>query len=252
MPRRARKKSSVNIYHVMMRGINRQKIFDSAADYKAFLNAMRMCKEKSNYYMYAYCLMPNHVHMLLKTVDEPLELVIKRIGSKYAGWYNRKNQRTGHLFQDRYRSEPVENDAYFLTVFRYILQNPMKAGMVEKPGSYNWSSYSSYMGVTDQLTDTRAIEELFQSKEAMVDFLNTKNEDKALEIEDAERGLTDYKAKETMIKITGCESATEFLCIEREKQKKYIKEMYDNKVSLCQLTRLTGMPKSTVYRMIKK
>ena len=81
-----------------------------------------------------------HVHFLLKTVEEPLEMIFKRIGCRYVYWYNLKHQRSGHLFQDRYKSEIIENESYFLTVLRYIIQNPMKAGIEAAPGNYPWSS----------------------------------------------------------------------------------------------------------------
>ena len=113
----------------MLRGINQQDIFEDEDDYLRFLAIIRECKDISKFELYAYCLMTNHVHLLLKTGEEPLELIFKRIGSRYVYWYNLKYQRIGHLFQDRYKSEAVEDDAYFLTVLRYIMQNPMKAGM---------------------------------------------------------------------------------------------------------------------------
>ena len=92
----------------MLRGINRQQIFENAEDKGKFLNIVRDCKAKSQFKLYAYCLMGNHVHLLLQVEGEPLEQVIKRIGSKYVYWYNTKYQRIGHLFQDRFKSEPIE------------------------------------------------------------------------------------------------------------------------------------------------
>ena len=99
------------------------------------MGILKECKEISGFEMYAFCLMTNHVHLLLRETDEPLEVVFKRIGSRYAYWYNNKYQRIGHLFQDRFKSENVEDDAYFLTVLRYIIQNPMKAGMEKEPAA---------------------------------------------------------------------------------------------------------------------
>ena len=156
----------------MMRGINRQVIFQSDADRRHFITILGECKEISGFKLHAFCLMPNHLHLLLEPAgDEPLEIIFKRIGSRYAVWYNRKYQRVGHLFQDRFRSENVETDRYYMTVLRYILQNPMKAGMESKPGTYRWSSYLAYERGGGQLTDTDYAEKMFSSREALIDFV---------------------------------------------------------------------------------
>lgn len=96
--------------------------------------------------------MGNHVHLLLREGKEPLSQIFKRLGVRYVYWYNWKYKRTGHLFQDRFKSEPVEDDTYFLAVLRYIYQNPVKAGLCEKPEEYQWSSYfpsSPYRSLVD-------------------------------------------------------------------------------------------------------
>ena len=127
MPRSARRLSATDTYHVMLRGINRQQIFMDDEDCRRFVRILSDCKQLSGFELYAWCLMPNHIHMLIHVQNEPLEKIIKRIGSRFVWWYNMKYERVGHLFQDRYRSEPVEEDAYFLTVLRYILPIPRDA-----------------------------------------------------------------------------------------------------------------------------
>ena len=120
MPRKARQKAESGIYHVMLRGIDRQLIFEDTEDYLRFLNIVQECREICGFQLFAYCLMGNHVHLLLKVRNDDLETVFKRIGGRYVYYYNVKYQRIGHLFQDRFRSEPVDDDAYFLSVLRYI------------------------------------------------------------------------------------------------------------------------------------
>lgn len=88
-------------------------------------------KKKSKYEMYAWCLMNNHVHLLLKEGIEPISTTMKRIGVSFVWYYNGKYNTNGHLFQDRFKSEKVESDQYLLTVIRYIHQNPVKAGIVK-------------------------------------------------------------------------------------------------------------------------
>lgn len=146
MPRTARKKSESGIYHIILRGINKQTIFEEEEDSITFLETLGTYKEKSGYKVFAYCLMGNHIHLLLKEENEELGIVMRRIGASYVYWYNEKYGRCGHLFQDRYKSEPVENEKYLLTVLRYIHQNPLKAGVVKDVASYRWSSYWEYVG----------------------------------------------------------------------------------------------------------
>ena len=110
MPRQARRKSESGIYHVMLRGINKQVIFEDEEDSLKFLETLKNYKAISGYKIFAYCLMSNHIHLLLKVEKENLDLIIKRIASSYVYWYNWKYHRSGHLFQDRFKSEPVEDD----------------------------------------------------------------------------------------------------------------------------------------------
>ena len=145
MPRSARKRSASGIYHIMLRGINRQDIFHDEDDKQRFLGILKKVKETSLCEVYGYCLMGNHVHLLIREGKEALSQIMKRVGTAYAYWYNTKYERIGHLFQDRFKSENVDDDSYFLSVLRYIHQNPLKAKMVNTMSEYVWSSYESYI-----------------------------------------------------------------------------------------------------------
>jgi len=139
-----------------MRGINRQRIFEDDEDdedYERFIETLKSYKALSGYEIYAYCLMGNHFHLLLKVGKEDLELVVKRIAGSYVYWYNLKYGRCGHLFQDRYKSEVVEEDPYLLTVIRYIHQNPIKAGLCNCVSEYKYSSYGEYIAEDSRLVD---------------------------------------------------------------------------------------------------
>lgn len=133
----------------MLRGVNRQTIFEEEEDRIIFLEILKKYKNISKYQLYSYCLMDNHVHLLLKELEEPLSVTIKRISSSYVYWYNHKYNRSGHLYQERYKSEPVENDAYFLTVLRYIHQNPLKAGLANSVWDSEWTSIQEYVRQKD-------------------------------------------------------------------------------------------------------
>ena len=251
MPRQARTKSASNIYHVILRGVNRQAIFDCDADKKHFMTLLKECKEVSGFRLHAFCLMTNHVHLLIEPLEESLDLIFKRIGSRYVVWYNRKYQRAGHLFQDRFRSESIGTDQYYITVLRYILQNPMKAGMESRPGSYRWSSYFAYEKGGGTVTDTQFAEKLFGGHDALIGFICQTNDDDVMDEEQYDWRLRDDQAKEIMKRITQCETASDFQLLDKLSRKAYIREMYLNKMSMGQIARLTGMPKSTVQTAVK-
>ena len=252
MPRSARQKSSTDVYHVMMRGINRQEIFEDDEDFLKFLAILKECKGISEFEIYAYCLMPNHVHLLIKTGTEPLEQVFRRIGTRFVCWYNKKYQRTGHLFQDRFRSETIENEARLLAVLRYIIQNPMKAGMESKPGSYPWSSYYSYTGTPDLLTDTDFISSQFPSREKMIEYLCQNNYDEEMDIGMRLSGVTDEQAGKIVQHVTGCASVSDFQRLEKRIQVEHARRLRACRLSLGQISRLTGLAKTTIYRKIEK
>lgn len=252
MPRQARKKSISNIYHVMLRGINKQVIFECDSDKYHFMKVLQECKEVSGFKLHAFCLMNNHIHLLIEPAEESLEVIFKRIGSRYAVWYNRKYQRVGHLFQDRFRSENVETDQYYMTVLRYIIQNPMKAGMESRPGSYRWSSYFAYEKGKGTVTDTQFAEKLFGSREALVEFVRQTNDDDVMDEEQYDWRLRDDQAREIMKRITQCEEASAFKLLDKALRREYIREMYLSRLSMSQISRITGVSKSTIHDLVKK
>ena len=144
MARQQRAKSETGIYHIMLRGINRQQVFFDDEDYYMFLNVLSKVKTVSGFKLYAYCLMSNHVHLLIEEGCEPLSKVFMRIGDSFVYRYNCKYDRIGGVFQGRYKSIPVNDDEYFISVLRYIHQNPVKAGLVNKCDQYKFSSYNEY------------------------------------------------------------------------------------------------------------
>lgn len=160
MPRVPRHKSESGIYHIMLRGINQQTIFEDDEDYSKFLSTLEKYKAVSGYKVFAYCLMSNHIHILLKTDNEDLDLIMKRIAGSYVYWYNWKYYRKGHLFQDRFKSEPIDDEKYLLTVLRYIHQNPVKAKIVKNIDEYIYSSYNDYIKVKSNLVDTDFVSDM--------------------------------------------------------------------------------------------
>lgn len=129
------------IFHIMERGVRRQTIFHDEIDYKFFVSIMRTAAADYECLIHAYCLMPNHFHLLLETGNINMGDFMRSLASRYAIFYNLKYKQRGHVFESRYKSCLVDTDEYFLQVSRYIHLNPVKANMVRTPESYPWSSY---------------------------------------------------------------------------------------------------------------
>ena len=141
--RRARVTSNTGIYHLTARGNGKQEIFLDEIDNRYFLKLIIEAKNRHDTEIYAYCIMGNHYHLLVESRN--IADFCKEINQTYAHYYNAKNKTVGHVFQGRYKSFAVENEEYLTCVLRYIHNNPVKAGIVENPGDYPWSSYHEYL-----------------------------------------------------------------------------------------------------------
>ena len=248
MPRLPRQKSESGIYHIMLRGINQQVIFEDNEDYIKFVEILQKYKAVSGYKVFAYCLMSNHIHMLVKVEQEDLDLLMKRIEGSYVYWYNWKYYRRGHLFQDRFKSEPVEDDSYFLTVLRYIHQNPLKAGIVKKIDDYQFSSYNDYMNEINDVVDIDFVFSLMD-KDNLVAFNNEKNDDVCLDVDDKKFRLSDNDARKIIKRISKCSNSVEFGLLELKQRNQYIRRMKEKGLSIRQISRLTGVSFAVVRKI---
>ena len=248
MPRLPRQKSDSGIYHIMLRGINQQVIFEDDEDYFKFVETLENYKAVSGYKVFAYCLMSNHIHALIKVEKEDLDLIMKRIAGSYVYWYNWKYYRKGHLFQDRFKSEPIEDDSYFLTVLRYIHQNPVKAGIVKSIDDYRFSSYNDYIEEDSDIVDLDFAFSLLK-KDAFIAFNNEKNDDICLDIDPKEFRINDSDAREIIKKVSKCDNATEFQELPQEKRDKYIRKLKERGLSIRQISRLTGVSFAIVRKI---
>ena len=263
MSRQSRQSSGTGIYHVMMRGINHQNIFDDEEDYYQFLttlDTMSLAYDPDgtpsgrNYTLYAYCLMANHFHLLIRERDESLGMSIKRIASSYVYYYNHKYSRDGHLFRERFKSEPVNDMAYFITLLRYIHQNPVKAGMVSAISDYEFSSWLEYCdnnSVMFPLCDTRTVLNRVPFNE-LNELVNEPVADDVgcLDIEDPSKGRPSDDQVMLLIKEkTGATNSSAFQQLPADIKKSVLIELKGRRASLRQLERLTGIGKSMIYRM---
>jgi REP element-mobilizing transposase RayT len=252
MPRLPRNRSKSGIYHIVMRGINRQIIFEDEEDCVKFIEVLQRYREVCGYKLYAYCLMGNHLHLLLMVVKEPLEQIMRRICASYVKWFNHKYGRVGYLFQDRFKSESVEDDTYFIRALRYIYQNPIKAGLVTSIEKYTWSNYYEYLE-SNKITEIDFVLEMFNTNrekavKSFIDYINEPNEDDCLDISE-KRLITDVEAKDIIRKLCNVNSPTDlqkFNILDRNKYLKDLKKGYD--LSIKQIERLTGINRGVIQK----
>lgn len=254
MPRTAREKSRTGIYHMILRGLNRQTIFEDEEDATKFMRTLEHYQKECEFKLYAYCLMGNHVHLLMKEGKEKLGITMRRIGASYVYWYNWKYERSGHLFQDRYKSEAVENDRYFITVVRYIHQNPVKAGIVKETADYKWSSYHEYLG-KPKIVDKNPVLRLFDGDEgkAIVHFKAfhaIEGKDTCLEVNEKKK-WKDREAIELIKNVCQVAHCNEVQNLNKEKQYQCLKQLSAEGLSARQISRITGIGRWIVNKTIE-
>jgi len=144
------------LYHITSRGNARQAIFLNEEDFTDFLEILNSVVKRYNFLLHDYCLMNNHYHLLIETPEGNLSKGMRQLNGLYAQRFNQKHRRVGHLLQGRYQSILVDKENYLLELSRYIVLNPVRAGMVKEPKDYRWSSYqgtSGYQKIPGLFTD---------------------------------------------------------------------------------------------------
>ena len=136
------------VYHVIMRGNAGQNVLQEDQDYLRFYRLIEEGQKRYAHRIHAFCLMPNHVHIVIQVGETPLSRIIQNLSQRYTLWINRKHEKSGHVFQGRYKAIVIDVDSYLLELIRYIHLNPVRAGLVSLPEHYPWSSDKSY---TDEI-----------------------------------------------------------------------------------------------------
>ncbi len=146
MPRKPRLHVPGGLFHIVLRGNGRQDIFFESADRLLWETYLRASLNRFGHRIHAYCWMTNHIHMAIQANDLPLSRFVGTVASRYAKAINKRLERSGHLFERRYRSTLVQADTYLMELVRYIHLNPVRAGIVTDPEVYPWSSHATYLG----------------------------------------------------------------------------------------------------------
>lgn len=159
MPRRRRQVSRTGMYHVFVRGINKELIFNQSREKNYFKRIIRKHLSKYDIEIYAYCIMSNHAHLMIKSKELlELSMFMSKILAEYAEYYNYKGNRNGHVFQNRFKSEVIEESRYFWTCLKYIHMNPVKAKMVSNVLQYRYSSIHDYKNEKTDIINKKAIQ----------------------------------------------------------------------------------------------
>ncbi|MBI4657161.1 MAG: transposase [Elusimicrobia bacterium] len=165
-------------YHIIVRGNNKSEIFIDERDKTQYIDILKYKIEKFQLKIYGYVLMPNHIHLFLETQLPNISEAMHRLNLDYTLYFNKRHKRSGHLFGSRFKSRLIQKDKYFLALLRYIHLNPVKAGLVNKPEDYQWSSHKAYLSeksdVVENIQDTLILFNTTpeKAKTAYVEFIN--------------------------------------------------------------------------------
>lgn len=259
MARKLREKSDTGIYHVMIRGINKQQIFFDKDDYYCMQRALADAPtvvgpdgsvvSRDDCTIYAYAILPNHMHLLIREGERNISNIMRKIEDKYVIFYNKKYERIGPLFQGRFRSEPVNNIYYFNVLLRYIHLNPVKAMLCKDPADYEFCSWREYINasVRYNICETAPVLKRFPLDE-LKEWLQTDVEEHCLDMDDESNIINDDTAWEILTDISQVGSIEEFKQLSADLQLHYIREALDQGISIRQASRLSSLS----YHKIRK
>lgn len=247
MSRIPRLKSKIGFYHIMLRGNERRNIFNDETDRLKFIETIKEAKQETRFHIHAYCLMDNHIHLMLREGTEDIATVMKRITVRYVSYFNKKYKRVGHLFQDRYKSEIVEDERYALNLARYIHQNPVRAGMINMIDNYKWSSYHCYFEENPDIVDTGTILGIFATdkRKALHEFAKYMKMDTQETFLDLETEEMDEEAARDLLKRMA-ESGGNSLSDKQIKEFRILTNL-----SIRKIAEISGINKDRIHKILK-
>ena len=244
MPRLPRRVAKSGFYHVVLYANGRQNLFEEDADRLAFLDMLVTVSRKFGVSIVAWCLMANHVHLLVEDPGGRLSDLMHSLATRYAQRFNRRGGHVGHVFQGRFYSSPVEGEPYLLEAMRYIHNNPAKAGICAAE-DYPWSSYHEYVD-TPEYADTGLLLEMLGSREAFVRFSGSS--ERVRYRPPARPRLADSAVEEVAREVLGPLPVSELKGQEKARRNALLCELREAGLSVRQIERLTGIGRGTITR----
>ncbi len=249
---KARQASETDIYHVIARGAGRRILFEDDIDRTFFLERLQNCREQHDATLFAWCLMDNHIHLLIKAKLDVLARLMQSLCTSYARFFNGRHGHVGPVFQGRFKSIPVENDAQFMETVRYIHLNPLSAG-ISRVDDYEWSSFRSYLSEpTDP--DLQMTLNTFGGERPFMESHHENSADQALlEFATYNGGLaikrhilSDSEAQTVACRFYGKNYADSITTASKEDRDKAIRKLRAAGLSVRQLERLTGIGRGII------
>lgn len=261
MPRAGRLKSRTRVYHVILRGNNREGIFEKDKDKKKLLQILKITKKKYGYALFAYVIMDNHMHLLIDAKKENISMLMQSIAVRYARYFNEEYERVGHVFENRYKSYAVETLSYLKDVLRYIHYNPQKA-KIDRYSSYSWSSYGDYLAEKSDFVDTDFILKVFdvnkeKAKKYFEIYHSFQRQDREgnseIQIEKVEKlkRVSDVDAKKIIESRLGKERIENMSMYNAKNRKIWLQKLKSEGLSYTQIARILGIHRKTVERAMK-
>ena len=211
------------------------------------MTVLRKYEPICGYKLIAYCLMSNHIHLLIQPGKISLPRIFQRVIPSFVYWYNKKYERVGALFQNRFRSRPVNNSTQMLTVIRYIHQNPIKAAICNHPGQYQYSSYRDYFD--NDLIDNSFVRSIV-SDEFFFSYNCAENDDQCLDIDDERPRIKDERASKIMQRLSGCSNVAQFQQLDVKVRNEVLYDMWMAGISVSQANRVTGVSYGVIRKVI--
>ncbi len=255
MTRKARAISTTGYYHIIFRGVNHCLLFEEEEDYEKFLSLLERVKEELALNICAYCLMGNHVHLLLREASQgDITSAMRKLLTPYALWFNKRYQRSGTLIANRFKSECVEDDAYLLTLVCYIHKNPLKAGLASCMEDYRWSSYRDYTSRCLHLVDTELVLRMFSNDttQALKGFIEFHNDEKTQELVHSVRDTRrkpDEHIRTSLLRVFDGLEPAHVARLEKNERNRVIVFLRNQGFSIRQIERATGISKGVIERV---
>ena len=250
MPHTARKRSESAFYHVVTKGAGDQVIFENSADRVLYLQLLEDATDSFKVQIHAYCLMSNHVHLLIRDMDRDLSPFMKQINERYAMSFAKNVGRIGNVFRTPFWSEAVENESYYLSALRYIHANPEPAGICSL-ADYPWSSYKAYLEGSSFVTTGLALD-LLGGAEAFVEF-GSYGAKYALPFSGSRlrRHLSPDELWHIACEAVGRDVILELRKMEQRERQPYIERLATAGFTQREICRVTGLGKNVVHRTIE-